>query len=419
MMCTLAATFNPDRVLVGLAEWVTNALSAWPALSSLALILMSTVPLVAIFPGCFAVATWLERKGLGRFQNRIGPNRTGPFGLLQPAADGIKMLLKEDIVPAQADKFFHFWAPILAVVPAFLVLAVIPFGRQMVPAQLDIGVLYFFGVGSMSTLVVFVAGWASRNKYSMLGGMRAIAQVVSYEAALVLAAVPPIMAAGSMNTAHIVESQIVAEWVSGGNILVQNAGSLLGWHVFTPWGFCGFLLFFVASLAELNRSPFDLPEADSELVAGHLTEFSGFKYALFFLAEYVNLFAIAALAATLYLGGWSGPNFFWPAGLAESAPPAALVPGFVWLFAKMFAMLGVMIWIRATFPRLRVDQLMGFAWKFLLPLALANIVSAAFFIRLPWWAAWPISLGLSFGAYAALCVVNRQKGIGPREYRYA
>ena len=330
-------------------------------------ILIATVPLLVIFPSLFAFTTWLERKTLARIQNRLGPNKVGIpctrislFGLGQPAADGIKMLFKEDIVPNGADRLFHLLAPILALIPAMLVLCFLPlefpWGKLMSAKSevqaflLDGAVIFFFAITGLNTLAIFMAGWASRNKYSLLGGMRAIAQMVSYEIPLVLSAVVVVMSVGSLNAADIAKAQ------EGWN-----------WFVLTPWGLAAFIIFFIAALAETNRSPFDLPEAESELIAGYFTEYSGFKFALFFLGEYISMFAISGLAVVLFLGGGAGP------GVAAS-PWIAVV----WFLAKIFALILVMIWLRGTLPRLRVDQLMAFAWKFLLPLSILNILVAGF-----------------------------------------
>ena len=407
---------NPDQILVNLFHQGAALLQACPALVIALGILLSTVPLVAIFPACFAITTWLERKGLARIQNRIGPNRAGWFGLLQPMADGIKMLLKEDIVPQTSDRLAHFLAPVLLLIPAFTVLSVLPFSRNMIPAAADTGVILFFALGSISTLPVFMAGWSSHNKYSLLGGMRAIAQMVSYEIPLVLSTLTVVMLTGSLNTVKIVEFQQVTHWIEGSNPALQILGQVLKWNVFTPWGFTGFLIFFISSLAEINRCPFDLPEADSEIVAGHLTEYSGFKYALFFMGEYVSAFAISGLAVTLFLGGWSGPNIrpWW-----SEDPRALLIPGFVWFFLKMFALILIMIWIRGTLPRLRVDHLMAFAWKFLMPLALINIFIAGAYYYLPHWIGWPAGFIVIYACYEGLGRINRRH-LGPKRiYRYA
>ena len=395
-------------------------------------ILVATVPLLVIFPTLFAFTTWLERKALARIQNRIGPNKVGVpltryggrfslFGLGQPLADGIKMLFKENIVPRDADRLFHLLAPILALIPAMLVLCFLPlefpWTESLLPVQaflLDGAVIFFFAITGLNTLAIFMAGWASRNKYSLLGGMRAIAQMVSYEIPLVLSAVVVVMMVGSLNAAEIANAQ--AGW---------------DWFVFTPWGLAAFVIFFIASLAETNRSPFDLPEAESEIIAGYFTEYSGFKFALFFLGEYIAMFAISGLAVTRFLGGGSGPGVAMnlvDQGLAtERWVTVSAFPGLavIWFLVKIFAIIAVMIWLRGTLPRLRVDQLMGFAWKFMLPLSILNILVAGF----AWHAeqldntfitviTWVISLAILYGAASGLNQLNRGK-VRPREYKYA
>ncbi len=331
-------------------------LAALPeAARTLASVLLSIIPILVTFPLLFAITTWLERKGLGCIQNRLGPNRVGPYGLLQPIADGLKMITKEDIVPRNADQLVHFLAPVALVIPTFLAYAVLPFGRNLVPINLDAGILFFFAVGASTELSVFMAGWSSRNKYSLLGAMRAIAQMISYEIPLIISSVTVIMITGSLSLVDIVAHQ-------GGFV----GGFLPHWNVFTPWGFAGFVIFLIASLAESNRSPFDLPEAESEIIAGHLTEYSGFKYALFFLAEYLGMFAVSGLGVTLFLGGWSAP-----------LPFLGWMPTYVWFMAKLMFIVCLFIWVRGTLPRLRVDQLLNFAWKFMLPMSLLNLVVAA------------------------------------------
>ena len=276
--------------------------AAWQPLVS-ALISIAFIPLV--FATLFAVVTVLERKGIGRIQNRYGPNRVGipltkirlcGFGQFIP--DGIKSLTKEDVVPRAADKVVHFLAPVVLLIPVLLAYAVLPIGRNMTAVDFDAGVLFFFAVGGAVELSVFMAGWSSHNKYSLLGAMRAIAQMISYEIPLILSAVTVIMIVGSLKTADIVAAQN------------HYTFGVAHWFVFTPWGLAGFILFFIASLAESNRTPFDLPEAESEIIAGYFTEYSGFKFALFFLGEYLGMFAVSGLGITLFLGGWTAPFSF-------------------------------------------------------------------------------------------------------------
>jgi NADH-quinone oxidoreductase subunit H len=340
-----------DQIFVILKHWLVGNLpgSIQPVSSAL----LSVVPVLIMFPLLFAFTTVLERKGLGRMQNRYGPNRTGPYGFFQPIADAVKSLTKEDIVPHTADQMVHFMAPLLLVSAAFLGYAVLPIGRNMVVANLSAGVLFFFAVGSLVELAVFMAGWSSRNKYSLLGAMRAIAQMISYEVPLVLASIVVIMAAGSLSTVSIVEMQ------------AGYTGIWPHWFVFTPWGFAGFVLFMIAATAESNRSPFDLPEGESEIIAGYYIEYSGFKFALFFLGEYLGMFATSGMAITLFLGGWSAPFSF-----------LTWVPSYLWFFLKLLVLIAGFIWVRGTLPRLRMDQLMNFAWRFMLPMTLLNIFIA-------------------------------------------
>ena len=372
--------------------------------------------ILVVFGLLFAFLTLAERKILGRVQNRPGPNRAPtpsfPFlkflgkirtyGLAQPFADGVKALTKEDLVPRDADKVLHFLAPVALLAFSILTFAVIPYGRHLVPLELDAGVLYFFAAGAATELAVFMAGWASHNKYSLLAAMRALAQLISYELPLLLSWVPVVMIAGTLSTTGIVEHQ--AGW---------KFGFIPHWHVLTPWGFAGFVIFMVSALAESNRSPFDIPEAESELIAGHLTEYSGFKYALFFMAEYFGMIALSGMAITLFLGGWHAP-----------LPGLDVIPSYVWFGLKLIVLLLGFIWIRATFPRLRIDQLTRFAWKFLVPLALINLGTAAFWSLSAGWAG-PLQL-LRWAVCLALVIVPfvvmgraQSAGVAPRTYRYA
>jgi NADH-quinone oxidoreductase subunit H len=347
-----------DQIFVLAAHWLLSYLPA--ALQPLCSAILSVAAIIIVFATLFALTTWLERKGLGRMQNRYGPNRVGPFGMLQPIADGVKSLTKEDIVPITADHAVHFLAPVLLVTASFMDYAVLPIGRNMVLVNLNAGVLFFFAIGSMMELAVFMAGWSSRSKYTLLGAMRAIAQMISYEVPLVLASIVVIMQAGSLSTVSIV------------NMQATYSGIWPHWFVFTPWGFAGFVLFMVAATAESNRSPFDLPEGESEIIAGYYTEYSGFKFALFFLGEYIGMFATSGMAITLFLGGWSAPFSF-----------LTWVPSYVWFFAKLLAIISVFIWIRGTLPRLRMDQLMNLAWEFMLPMTLLNLLTAGIWHFMP------------------------------------
>jgi len=360
--------------------------------------IISVAAIIGTFAGLFALTTVLERKGLGRIQNRYGPNRVGPFGILQPLADGLKAMTKEDIVPRAADKIVHFIAPFILVVPAFLALAVIPVGRNMAAIDIDAGVLFFFAVGASTEMAVFMAGWSSRNKYSLLGAMRGIAQMVSYEVPLILSTVSVIMIVGSLSLVTIVNAQAGYSWI------------LPHWFVLTPWGLAGFILFMIAATAESNRSPFDLPEGESEIIAGYYVEYSGFKFALFFLGEYIGMFAVNGMAITLFLGGWHAPLSF-----------LTWIPSYVWFFGKLFCLVALLIWVRGTLPRLRIDQLMNFAWKFMLPMALMNILAAAIWYFMPaGFVRWAICLGLVIGFYYVLGhALFAHKNLTKRVYRYA
>jgi len=391
-----SAAFTADQIFVLSKHWLLGYIPA--AVQPLASAVLSVVPVLIAFPLLFAVTTLLERKGLGRIQNRYGPNRTGPWGLLQPIADGVKSLTKEDIVPTSADHWVHLGAPLLLVVASFLAYAVLPIGRNMVVANLSAGVLFFFAIGALVEVAIFMAGWSSRSKYSLLGAMRAIAQMVSYETPLVLAGLVAVMATGSLSTVAIVEAQ------------AQYTGFLPHWFVFTPWGFAGFVLFMIAATAESNRSPFDLPEGESEIIAGYYIEYSGFKFALFFLGEYLGMFATSGMAITLFLGGWSAPFSFF-----------TWVPSYIWFFAKLLTLTCVFIWIRGTLPRLRMDQLMHFAWKFMLPMTLLNIFATAAWKFLPSgvirWFGCALFLAVAF----VLLVrgLKRSGDVHARQYRFA
>jgi NADH-quinone oxidoreductase subunit H len=389
-----------DQIFVSGKRWLLSWLADAPDwLVQIASSLINIFTLLAVFLTLFALMSVLERKILGRIQNRYGPNRVGPFGLLQPVADGIKMLVKEDIVPVRADKIVHFLAPVLIAATAILALGIIPYGRGMTPFTIDGGILFFFAVGSTTELAVFMAGWGSNNKFSMLGAMRAIAQMISYELPLIITVLPVVMIVGSLTPDTIVAAQDGYAF-----------GLVPRWFVFTPWGATAFLLFFVSGLVESNRTPFDVPEGESEIVAGHMTEYSGFKYATFFMAEYIGMFAITGLGTTLFLGGWHAP-----------LRALEFVPSFIWFFAKLGALLFVYIWLRGTLPRTRVDQIMNFAWKFMLPMAFTCMVAAAV-----WHYAgrglrgWLWSLVVIAVAYTALSIVlDTRKKFAPRTYRFA
>ena len=318
-----------------------------------------------LFPAIMAYFVWGERKVAARFQDRIGPNRVGPFGLLQSIADAVKLLTKENIVPNPADSAVHLLAPVLLLVSAFLTLAVIPFGAGLAAADPPSGLLVLVAVSSLSPLSIFLAGWSSRNKFSLLGAMRAVAQLVSYEVPQVLATVPVVLWSGSLSLVAIFDRQVDR-----------------GWFLFSPPGLLAFAILTIANIAEVNRAPFDLPEAESEIVAGYHTEYSGMRFALFFLAEYLGIFGVSCLGTALFLGGGTLPFVGgWQLGLFGTATWFGFLAtnaGVVAIFSvKVLLYVFLIFWIRATVPRLRVDRLMDFAWKVLVPLALANIAIAA------------------------------------------
>ena len=317
-----------------------------------------------------AYIVWLERKVVGRIQNRWGPTRVGPFGLLQPAADGIKFILKEDLTPPHVYKPIFIAAPIIAVVFALTSIALIPFGNSVhilgydVPLQItdvNTGLLIVLGITSMGVYGIALAGWSSNNKYSMLGALRASAQMISYEISLGLSLIGVLILAGTFSLRGIVTSQQGHFW-----------GFIPNWNIFHGGQFIAFFIYLTSAYAETNRIPFDLPEAETELVAGYHTEYSAMKFAMFFMAEYANMVTVACLATLLFLGGWNGPI---------GGPPIVqvILPVF-WFFIKVFAFIFIYIWVRGTMPRFRYDQLMAFGWKFLLPLALANLIITAFVV---------------------------------------
>jgi NADH-quinone oxidoreductase subunit H len=389
-----------DQIFVTAKQLVLSWVTAAPGwLVQVISSLIDIFALLAVFLTLFALMSVLERKILARMQNRYGPNRVGPFGLFQPVADGIKMLIKEDVVPRRADKLVHFLAPVLIAAAAILALGVIPYGRNMIPLNIDGGILFFFAVGSTTEVAVFMAGWASNNKFSMLGAMRAIAQMISYELPLIITVLPVVMVVGSLGGDRIAAAQ------SG-----YTFGLIPRWFVFTPWGAVAFTLFFISGLVESNRTPFDVPEGESEIVAGHMTEYSGFKYATFFMAEYIGMFAVSGLAVTLFLGSWHAPLHV-----------LEFIPSYIWFFAKLSALLFVYIWVRGTLPRTRVDQMMNFAWKFMLPMAFTCVIAAAVWHYAGGsWRGWLWSLVVVAIVYTVLSMLlDTKRKFAPRVYRFA
>ncbi len=324
-----------------------------------------------VLSGCVAYLVLLERKVIAFMQSRLGPRRVGPSGLLQPIADGLKLFLKEDLIPAKADKWVFILAPVVMIIPAFASFAVVPFagesfevfGITITPwiTDINIGVLYILGISSLGVFGIIMAGWASNSKYPLLGSLRSAAQLISYEVPLGLSIIGVLMMAGTASMVGIVEAQREA-----------------GWWFFVPQ-FVGLFIYFVSGIAETNRAPFDLPEAETELVAGFHTEYSGMKFSFFFLAEYANMILVGCVATTLFMGGWMRP-FPNVEGLAWLNFLDFVHPfwsGFFWFAAKLFLIIFVYLWIRATFPRYRYDQLMHLGWKVLLPLSIVNVLATA------------------------------------------
>jgi NADH-quinone oxidoreductase subunit H len=398
-----------DALGLGAPSWLV-ALVGYVAVATL---LFLIVPFQMLF------FTMYERRAIARMQDRIGPNRVGPEGAFQPVADGVKMFTKEDIVPAEADRWVHLLAPCVVVAPTMLMFAVLPWGPGMAPADLSVGLLFFLAVSSVSAVGILMAGWGSNNKFALLGAMRGVAQMVSYEIPAVLSLLAVVLFIGAwplQGTAYAAGgllgpqqpgfpvfgyggSVVQAVYAQSGLPFVGMLAGIdagLGWFVFSPVGLVAFVCFFIAALAEGERTPFDIPEADSEIVAGYMTEYSGMKFGLFYLAQYVLNFLLCALTATLFFGGWQGPGVAWL--LSQGVTPAnpegsglfnvlAGVLGVFYFLAKTYFFFYVMIWVRGAYPRLRVDQLMGFGWKFLIPLTLVNILSAALWVACLRWGA--------------------------------
>jgi NADH-quinone oxidoreductase subunit H len=313
-------------------------------LVNIATILVKIAVVVGIVMLHVAYATYFERKTIGHMQVRLGPMRVGPHGLLQPIADGIKLFFKEDVIPAEADKPVFYISPLIAVFAAMSSLAVLPFFEGFVIADINIGLIFILALSSLGAYGIVMAGWASNSKYSFLGGLRSSAQIISYEIAMGLSLVGVMIMAGSLNLSDIVKA--------------QEAYPLKA-YIFPQ--ILGFAIFFIAAMAETNRTPFDLPEAETELVAGYFTEYSGIRFSMFFMAEYMGMMVMAIIGSICFLGGWNGPF------------EVPFIP-FFWLLLKVYGAMFLFFWIRATLPRYRYDQLMGLGWKFMIPLALLNIV---------------------------------------------
>jgi NADH-quinone oxidoreductase subunit H len=317
-------------------DWLVTSNQWWDWVAFIVVALCGIVAIILFVLIFVILFIFTERRVLGRFQIRLGPNRVGPEGLFQAFADAVKVLLKEDIVPRAADKIVHWLAPVVTFIPVIMVFAVIPIQPGAIYTDLNIGVLYLVAIGSFSVLGMFMAGWASNNKYSFIAGMRAVSQMIAYELPAVFAILAVVVSSGTLSLGGIVDGQSIPLF------LLQPLG---------------FLIYFLASSAEINRAPFDMLEADSELVAGIHTEYSGMKFAMFYLGEYGHALCSATIITSLYLSGWQGPG----------------LPPIIWFLLKVFAVFFVMIWVRATMPRIRVDQLSAFCWKYLLPLSVVNL----------------------------------------------
>jgi len=352
-----------DQMLLNLQTTGQGFFGAvWPLVWNLVKIVLIVLPIM----GCVAYLTLWERKMIGWMHVRIGPNRVGPAGLLQPIADALKLLLKEIIVPARASKALFVIAPIMTIMPALAAWAVVPFGPEVALANVNAGLLLVMAITSMEVYGVIIAGWASNSKYAFLGAMRASAQMVSYEIAMGFVLVIVLMVSGSLNFTDIVMQQTTGRMASIGlNFLSWN------WLPLLPM----FGVYIISGIAETNRHPFDVVEGESEIVAGHMVEYSGMSFAMFFLAEYANMILISALASLMFLGGWNSPF-----GIA----PFTWVPGWIWLGIKTFLVVSIFIWVRASFPRYRYDQIMRLGWKVFIPLTLAYLVLVAIWIQSPW-----------------------------------
>jgi NADH-quinone oxidoreductase subunit H len=350
-----------DHLLTTINTQGANLLGFWwPAVWALVKILCIVLPLM----GCVAYLTLWERKMIGWMQVRIGPNRVGPLGLFQPIADGIKLLLKEIIIPAKANRALFVIAPIMTIMPSLAAWAVIPFGPEVVLANVNAGLLLVMAITSMEVYGVIIAGWASNSKYSFLGAMRASAQMVSYEIAMGFVLVIVLMVSGSLNFTDIVMGQSKGVFFDKGiNFLSWN------WLPLLPM----FVIYVISGIAETNRHPFDVVEGESEIVAGHMVEYSGMSFAMFYLAEYINMILISAMASLMFLGGWASPLAI-----------LGFIPGWIWLGIKTFIVVSMFIWVRASFPRYRYDQIMRLGWKVFIPLTLVYLVIVAAWMQTSW-----------------------------------
>jgi len=352
-----------DALIDGFTQWGAGTLgSAWPVVWNLIKIILLVLPIM----GCVAYLTLWERKMIGYMHIRLGPNRVGPFGLLQPIADALKLLLKEVITPARANPVLYVIGPIMTIMPAMAAWVVIPFGPEQALANVNAGLLLLMAITSLEVYGVIIAGWASNSKYAFLGAMRASAQMVSYELAIGFALVVVLMVSGSLNMTDIVLRQGEGYFADIGlNFLSWN------WLPLLPI----FVVYIISSVAETNRHPFDVVEGESEIVAGHMIEYSGMGFAIFFLAEYANMILLSAVASIMFLGGWASP-LDWPV--------LNWIPGWIWLGIKTFFVVSLFIWFRASFPRYRYDHIMRLGWKIFIPVTLVWLVVVAIWMQTPW-----------------------------------
>jgi NADH-quinone oxidoreductase subunit H len=391
-------------------------------LSELGWALVRIAIMLGFLLGALPLVIWFERRAIAWFQDRVGPNRLGPFGLFQPIADAVKLFFKEEIVPADADRLIWSLAPALSLFPALVAAATIPWGpnRLLTPvADVEIGILYFLAMSSLAAYGVLLAGWSSNNKYSLLGGLRASAQVISYELGMGLALATAIVAFGSLRMTEMVAVQAEPLW--------GIVPFLHNWLLFTPWGLVGAALFFICMLAETNRAPFDLPEAESELVAGYQTEYSSMKFAAFFMGEYMAMLTISGIMTTCFLGGYLAPVNWSPVqSLAESVGGAfvplawltgALAPPF-WFLLKIAGLVYAFVWVRATLLRLRYDHLMNLGWRVLIPLGLVNLGLLLVYLMMGWLAAL-VGYALMLAVYALWAIQRLPKVERRRVILYA
>ncbi|MBM3407726.1 MAG: NADH-quinone oxidoreductase subunit NuoH [Betaproteobacteria bacterium] len=352
-----------DALIDGFTQWGSGALgAAWPVVWNLIKIILLVLPIM----GCVAYLTLWERKMIGYMHIRLGPNRVGPFGLLQPIADALKLLLKEVITPARANPVLYVIGPIMTIMPAMAAWVVIPFGPEQALANVNAGLLLLLAITSLEVYGIIIAGWASNSKYAFLGAMRASAQMVSYELAIGFAMVVVLMVSGSLNMTDIVLRQ-------GEGIFADLGINFLSWNWLPLLPI--FVVYIISSVAETNRHPFDVVEGESEIVAGHMIEYSGMGFAIFFLAEYANMILLSAVASILFLGGWA-PPLDWPV--------LNWIPGWIWLGIKTFVVVSLFIWFRASFPRYRYDHIMRLGWKIFIPVTLVWLVVVAVWMQTPW-----------------------------------